>query len=152
RWEYRPAGAVWLERLNQPGPPHSTLSPSGGERYSWILALRGLGAVREPRAVPRLIELTLAPATNPIIRLEAARALGLIRTEGLEEDAERLAAETSSPGSVAPLAAASLLRKHRSDRAIKLLQRLAVGPAYAAADLALDALRETDPRLVLPLL
>jgi HEAT repeat protein len=142
RWDHGPARAVWLERLNQPGLPGQ----------GWLLALRGLGAVREPKAVPRLRELTLAPATDPIIRVEAARALGAIRTEGLEEDAERLAAEKPEPGGAAHLAAASLLRKHRGDRAAGLLQRLAVGTEYAAAAVALEALLEADPRLVMPVL
>ena len=142
RWDHGPARAAWLERLNQPGLPG----------HGWLLALRGLGAVREPKAVPRLRELALAPATNPIVRLEAARALGVIRTEGLEGDAERLAAEKTSPGSVARLAAASLLRKHRSDGAARVLQRLAVGAEPAAAAVALEGLLEADPRRVLPLL
>src|SRR5438874_1719365 len=78
RWDHGPARAAWLERLNQPGLPG----------HGWLLALRGLGAVREPKAVPRLRELALGPATNPIVRLEAARALGVIRIEGSEGDAE----------------------------------------------------------------
>jgi len=142
RWDYRPARAAWLERLNQPGLPG----------YGWLLALRGLGAVREAKAVPRLRELTLAPATDPIVRLEAARALGLIRTEGLEEDAERLAAEKAVPGGAAQLAAASLLRKHRGERAARVLQRLAVGAEPAAAAAALEGLLEADPRRVLTVL
>src|SRR5262249_29608396 len=114
RWNYEPAGAVWLERLNQPGPPGR----------AWLLAIRGLGMLREPKIVPRLRELTLSPTTDPIMRVEAARTLGLLQTTGLEKDAERLAAEKASPGKAAPVAAASLLRKHRSEQAATILQRL----------------------------
>src|SRR5262249_46115520 len=142
RWDFGPARAVWLERLNQSSLPG----------HGWLLALRGLGSVREPQAVPRLRELTLAPATTPIIRLEAARALGVIRSQGLEEDAERLAAEETAPDSVARLAAASLLRKHRSNRAAKILQRLAVRTEPAVAAIALEGLLEADPRWVMPLM
>jgi HEAT repeat protein len=70
----------------------------------------------------------------------------------LEGDAEELAAEKASPGSVAHLAAASLLRKHRSDEAARILQRLAVGAEYATAAVALEGLLEADPRRVLPLM
>src|SRR5205823_2230891 len=103
-------------------------------------------------AVPRLHELTLAPATDPIIRLEAARALGAIQTTGLEKDAARLAAEPAAPGNVALLAAASLLRNHRSEEAATISQRLAVEAEPAAAAVALEGLLDTDPRWVMPLL
>src|SRR5262249_20844314 len=130
------------ERLQQPGLPG----------HGWVLALQGLGAVREPRAVPRLRELVRSPATDPIVRLEAARALGAIQTAGLEPEAERLAAEQAAPGSVAQLTAASLLRKHRGDAAARILARLAVGAEPAAAAVALEGLLADDPRRVLPLL
>jgi hypothetical protein len=142
RWDYKPARAAWLVRLDQPGLP----------RRGWLVAVRGLAAVREPRAAPRLRELTLSSATDPIIRLEAARALGVIQTSGLEKAAERLAAEKSAPGSVARLAAASLLRRHRSDESAKLLQRLAAEAEPAAAALALEGLLDADPGRVLPLM
>jgi HEAT repeat protein len=89
---------------------------------------------------------------DPIIRLEATRALGAILTTGLEKDAERLAAEKAAPGHVAHLAAASLLRQHRSDEAAKILQRLAVDAEPAAAAVALQALLDDDPSRVLRLL
>ena len=83
RW---PAGTTSRRRrlvgaLDKPGLP----------RQGLLLAIQGLAAVREPKGVPRLRELALAPATDPIIRLEAARALGTIQTTGLEKEAERLA-------------------------------------------------------------
>jgi HEAT repeat protein len=142
RWDYGPVRTVWLERLNQTGLPGR----------GWLLALQGLGAVREPKAVPRLRELTLSPVMDPIVRLEAARALGAIQTTGLEKDAERLATEKAAPGNVAHLAAASLLRKHRGDEAAKILQRLAVEAEPAAAAVALEGLLDDDPHRVLPLM
>jgi HEAT repeat protein len=117
-----------------------------------LQAIQALGVVREAKAVPRLRELAITSTTDPIIRLEAARALGAIQTTGLEKEAERLAAEKVAPGGVSQLAAASLLRHHRSDEATRILQRLAVDGEPAAAAVALDGLLEADPRLVLPLL
>src|SRR6185437_6853008 len=102
--------------------------------------------------VPRLRELVLSPATDPIIRLEAARSLGAIQTTDLEKEAGQLAAEKAGPGNVAHVAAASLLRKHRSDEGDKVLLRLAVDPEPAAAAVALDGLLDHDPRQVLPLM
>src|SRR5581483_10852565 len=105
RWDHGPARALWLERLNQPGLP----------KRGAVVAIQGLGTVRETKAAPRLRELVLTYSTDPIVRLEAARALGNIQREGLEKDAERLAAEPPSPSSAAHLAAAWLLRNHRGD-------------------------------------
>lgn len=134
RWDYAPARAVWLERLQQPAVP----------RRSLMLALQGLGAVREPKAAARLRELTLAPSTDPMLRLEAARSLGLVRTGGSEQDAKRLLAEKDVP---ARLAAAALLRFHRSDEAKNLLKQLARDAEAAVVLSALEALYEADPCL-----
>lgn len=141
RWDYKPARAGWLERLDKPGLP----------RQGLLLAIQGLAAVREPKGVPRLRELALAPATDPIIRLEAARALGTIQTTGLEKEAERLAQEKAAPGTVGQIAAAAILRHHHGDEATRILRSLAVEAQPAAAAVALDGLTDIDPRLLLPL-
>jgi HEAT repeat protein len=70
----------------------------------------------------------------------------------LEKDAARLAVEKAAPGSVAPIAAASLLRKHRGDEAAGILRRLAVEADPAAAAVALEGMLDDDPRRVLPML
>lgn len=141
RWDYQPARAVWLERLNQAGLPGR----------GWVVAVQGLATVRELKAAPRLRELVLSRYGDPILRLEAARALGGLRHAGLENDAERLLAEPASADKVAELAAASLLRNHRGDRAAQILQRQAVGGEPAVAAVALQALLDDDPRRVVPL-
>jgi HEAT repeat protein len=142
RWDYRPARAVWLERLRGPATPHRAL----------ILAMRGLAAVREGQAADRLRELALSGRAPGPVRLEAARALGALRSEGLEADAERLAADSSPRGVVGRLAAAALLQGHRGESAVRVLQQLARGPEPAAVALAAGRLLELGPELALPVL
>src|SRR5207249_65592 len=98
-----------------------------------VLAIRGLGMVREGQAADRLRTLALSDRVSGPLRLEAARALGSVRGEGLEKDAERLAADASPRGLGARLCAAALLRRHRGERAVGLLRRLAEDPEPAVA-------------------
>jgi HEAT repeat protein len=160
RWEYRPARVVWLERLRDPATLPRQL----------ILAIRGLGAVREEQAAGPLREWMLAGLgkeeggrakddqvgfsiqPGPSIVLEAARTLGLLQAGGLEEDAERLAADTSARGLTARLAAASLLERRQSARAIRILQRLAGDEEPSVAARAVARLIEIDPKLAVPML
>jgi HEAT repeat protein len=141
RWDYKPIRGEWLKRLDQ--PPY---------RRPAILAIQGLAAVREEKAAPRLRELALAAETPPAVRLEAARALGVIQPSGLEEDARKLAADTSARGKLDRLLAASLLRQHKSDEAVRQLQTLGRDAEPATAAAALARLVEIDPKLLLPLL
>jgi HEAT repeat protein len=142
RWDYGPARVVWLERIGQ-GSPY---------RRRHLLAIQALGAVREEKAVPRLRELALSATTPAPVRLEAARALAAIRPARLEKDAAALAADTSPHGIVARLAAASLLRNHAGDEAVRLLQSLGRDSEPAVAVVAVARLVELDTKLVLPLL
>jgi HEAT repeat protein len=137
-WDYRPARAVWLARLAEPAAPPPSL----------VLAIRGLAEVREEKAADRLREMALSDRGATSVRLEAARALGLLRDAGLEEDAERLAADTSKAGVSSRLAAAALLERHRGDRAVRLLQRLADDPEPAVAARAVTRLLGIDSKLV----
>jgi HEAT repeat protein len=140
RWDHRPARAMWLERLRDDRTP----------RRSLVLAMQSLAVVREVEAVDRLRELALAERRDGPIRLEAARALGILHTEGLEEAAERLLPANSAPPLVARLVAASLLRQHRGAKTLPLLLRLAEDPEPAVVALAAARLLEIDPQLLLP--
>ncbi len=84
------------------------------------------------------------------IRVEAARALGTLRTEGLEQDAAKLSADASPRGLVSRLIAASFLRQHRSPEAIPILRKLATDTEPAVAALAVARLFEVDPELLVP--
>jgi HEAT repeat protein len=140
RWDYRPIRAVWLERLREPNSTQRSL----------LLAIRGLAAVREEKAVDKLRAMALADSTPDPIRLESARALASLRNEGLEKDAERLLADASPRGMAPRLIAASLLRRHSGPEAIRLLQRLMRDAEPAVAALAVARLLEIDPQLVDP--
>src|SRR5262245_13575441 len=140
RWDYQPAREVWLERLRDSETPS----------WSLVLAVRGLATVGEQQAVERLREIVLSDTRPGPLRLEAARALGTIRTVGLEKDADRLAADASSRGTVAHLAAAALLRRHKCERAVELLQRFTRDREPSVAAVALARLLEIDPKLVVP--
>jgi len=140
RWDFPPIRKVWLDRLAAPETP----------RRLQVLAIRGLGAVGEVNAEPRLRELALARDVPSDLRLEAARAAGELRTEGLEDDARRLAADKSASAIVDRLVAASLVRRHRGEAAEALLVEMAVDDEPSVAAIALRRLLEIDPRLVLP--
>jgi HEAT repeat protein len=140
RWDYRPARQIWLERLREPTTPHRSL----------ILAIRGLAAVGEKEAIDRLLEIVLDKQVRGPIRIEAARGLGRLRPEGLHKDAEQLAADPSPRGIVARLAAASLLRYHRSSESIQLMQKLALANEPSVAVIAIARLFEIDPELLVP--
>ena len=142
QWDYAPMRAVWLERLNQPKLPGR----------GWLLAIQGLRTVRDVKAAPRLRELALAPTTDSISRLEAARALAVLVTKGLEPDAERLAGQKGESAVLPQLVAASILRNHRGENSAKILQRLALEADPAAGVVALDGLLGDDPRRITPLL
>jgi HEAT repeat protein len=142
KWAYIPARTLWLERLRDPAAPRRDL----------VLAIRGLAAVREGQAADRLRELVLTDRTPRQVRLEAARALGELRPDGLEKDAERLAADATPRGIGARLAAVALLHGHRGDDAVRLLQRLERDEEPAVVAAAVARLTEIDPRLVVPML
>jgi HEAT repeat protein len=142
RWDDKAARAAWLARLGEPTSSTRSL----------LLAIQGLVLVREVRAVDPLRELVLADRAPRSIQLEAARALGYLRTEGLEKDAERLVGDTSTRGVGARLAAVSLLGQHRSEASIRLLQRLAQDSEPVVAARAVRRLLEIDSKLVTPAL
>ena len=141
RWDYQPAREVWLQRLHK---------PETGAR-DLIVAIQCLAAVGESQAADGLRDMALTDGTAGPIRVEAARALGSLRANGLEKDAERLAADASRRGLVGRLAAASMLRRHRGDETVKILDRLAADPEPAVAALAVAQLAEIDATLVVPM-
>jgi len=140
-WDYEPIRQVWRDRLSAPRVPRRLL----------FLAIRGVAAVSVHEAEPRLRELATRSEIAPDVRLEAARALGHLKTEGLEEVARSLAADKSPEKIVDRLVAASLLSGHQGDEAESLLLELAVDEAPSVAAIALARLLEIDHMLVIPI-
>ncbi len=141
RWDFKPARTVWLERLGNPVPVRRR-----------VLAIQCLGSVREEKAVAPLRELVLSRTASFPVRLEAARALAGIRTSSSEADAETLATDATPQGATGRLLAVSLLRQHRGDAAVRLLQKFGQDTDPVVAAVALVRLVELDTKLVLPLL
>jgi HEAT repeat protein len=140
RWDFKPARARWLERLDQPPYGRGT-----------VLAVQSLAIVKEASAADRVRKILFDRDTSPVVRMEAARALGALRTQGSEADAAQLAADKGPGGLINRLAAALLLRNHSGDAAVKQLLALAKDSAPGVAAPALERLFEIDANLLVPL-
>ncbi len=139
QWDYGPARHMWLKRLYDRESSLRKLT----------LAITSLAAVRDSRAAEEFRKLVVSDRTPASIRLETARALAVLRGNGLEKDAEHLASDDSVRGLGARLAAALLLGQHKSEEAVRLLQRLARDREPAIAGVAVARLVQIDPRFVL---
>ncbi|WLD11749.1 HEAT repeat domain-containing protein [Planctellipticum variicoloris] len=142
-----PALAEWSDEAIQP-IWRDRLSNSQSPRQELLLAIRGLGRVGDPAALPKLLEMVHADDRPPEVRLAAAEAAGRIAAEGLEAEVDRLLA---APDRLRRLSANELLSRHSSPRAVELLSLLGRESEPTVAWKALARLREIDPALVLPL-
>jgi HEAT repeat protein len=139
-WDFEPVREIWLARLDT----------SDVGRRDLLLAIEGVGLVREERALPDLLAIVRENNRSPDIRLQAAQAAGRIAESGLEADAALLA-ETGTAPLIDRLCAAALLASHRTDAAAAQLARLAQDVNPAVAEQALGRLFAIDPELVVPL-
>ncbi len=134
RWQYEPVRTTWLERISKKPSQRGT-----------ILAIQGLRAAKDTRAIPRLREIVQTAEEWAPVRLEAASALAELQPEGLEGVAEGLANDRTSKGVIARIVAARILSKHSSPKAISLLQSFVADQEPAVAAQALSRLIELDP-------
>ncbi len=142
RWDHAPMRPVWLARLDDPRTNRGLL----------ILAVQAMAVVKVADAAPGLRRLALAPGQAGDVRLEAARALGMLQPAGLEADAGLLAAD-ASPGKVLDrLIAASLLAHHNGPATEALLLQLANDREPTIATLAARRLVEIAPTTLQPVL
>lgn len=142
RWKHEAMREIWLTRLA--GPLEF--------RRLHVLAIRGLPALGELKAVPRLVELAENERTPTDIRIEAAQAAGTLQDAGLLETAQKLAADAGQPGLVSRRAAALLLQNHRGPDVEQLLATLAVDSEAVVRTPALATLYAIDPELIMPLI
>ena len=140
-WKEPKALPLWQERLKQ--------SP---DRRSATNAIRGLLQLGDATSVPRLREWALANDVQISIRLEAARAVAVLRPSGFEADAKLLASDVAARGISNRLIAVSLLRQHAGPDAIALLQAFAKDAEPGVAVVALLRLNELDTALMVPLI
>ena len=142
RWDYAPMRPEWLARLADLRTPPGPL----------ILAIQAAAVVKLDMAAPELRRLVLDPKQAGDVRLEAARALAVLRSAGLEADAGRLAEDGSPQKMLDRLAAAVLLSQHRGPAAEKLLLKLAAAREPAVATAAVQRLVDVAAARLEPLL
>lgn len=141
RWSYAPARTLWLRRLGD----EVTL------RRMHILAIRGLTALGETEALPRLLALTLDGDVPSAVRLEAALAVGQLQSSGLEATVAAQIVDQSPRALVNRIAAAHMLKSHRGEETQRLLIALTEDPSPAVQAIALRQLLQIDPQLIVPL-
>jgi HEAT repeat protein len=140
-WDCAAARTTWIERLKKPDTRPREL----------MLAIQGLGTVRETLALDDLLSIVEDMTRNPAVRLAAATSAGNIAESGLEQQADRLARMTRTPLFVNQLCAVRLLASHSGETARQSLIDLASHDEPVVAAAALRRLNEIDVSLVLPM-
>ena len=139
RWRFAPMREIWLKNIQDVNCPLQRLK----------LAAQGLGLSGDQEAAAalreRLVDAGQQYGDTTSSRLALARALARLQTEGLEEDARRLAEQEGPAHLVDRLVAGQLLSRHTSQETSKLLAQLAVDPFPSVACVALQRLTEIDP-------
>lgn len=140
-WDYQPAVASWLARLEN----------AGGDPRHLMLAIEGARFMEVAEAAPSLARLAVQRHGASDIRLAAARAVGEVKRQGLEDDAQLLLSRDDPASLLDRLIAALLLRHHSGEPTQSLLLQLAADAEPAVQAPALARLLEIDPMLVEPL-
>lgn len=138
RWDYKPARAIWLERLTDPATSSVHLQ----------LTLQCIGQIQDMQAAADLKRLVTDRSVSASIRLAAAKALAEFPDGGLTELARRLAGDSSSRGRADRLVGVHLLVNQSSDDALELLDQYAAVPEPAVAAQAMQRLLAIAPERV----
>lgn len=141
RWDYQPARADWLARVEQRDATNLART---------LVAIRCLAEVKDPAAVDPLKQLALDQASLPTMRLAAASAVGRLQPSGFLADSQSLV--EGNPAVVDALVAAYLIKSDRSPEAIKVAQSYAQTFAPVAAAVSLEGLYAIDPNHVIALM
>jgi hypothetical protein len=139
KWKSDVLADSWRQRLSDPGLDSRRL------RY----AIEGIGAIRDLASSDELKSIVLDRFRSSQLRMAAARSLGLIHSQGLDELAQTLA-QRDSNRSLNALLGIALLAQHDAAASIDLLKELASRPTTAVQSEALARLMEIDHALVLP--
>jgi HEAT repeat protein len=142
QWDHQPIHAVWLARLREEHLPQREL----------ILAIRGVASTKQKQASDALRTIVLSDRGHNTVRIEAARSLGILRTEGLESDAKQLASDTTTRGMIERLLATLILKYHPKESAIRILQDLVRDKEPVVATSAAEGLLGLDSKHLLPLI
>jgi HEAT repeat protein len=128
---------IWLQRIR---------SQAETRRYELLLAVRCLGQTRETLARDALAGM-LGKSGDVVLKLEAARSLGMIQQTGLEAVVTSMLSE--SDGRLQQrIIAVRLLRFHTGQAAIDLLLQLVIDKEPGVAATAIEHLIELDPQLI----
>ena len=141
QWDYIPARAVWMERIKV----------SGVHPRDLVLAIRGLGQVRDSASLPAISAIAMDLLRPAQIRLEAANAAGKITDTGLEGIAQELSKDQRISPRINRLCALGFMTRHSSESAQQLLIDLAADIEPSVAGQALRRLNDIDSALVVPL-
>jgi len=141
RWGFQPLIGVWRRRL----------ADVSMDRQRTLLAIRGLGDLRDDTSAEDLLRIADAASRPADLRWAAATALGRIRRSGLEAASRRLRTR-HPPASLADrLVAVRLLQSHDSPEAKSLLIEMAGDAEPAVVAEAMQRLLELDPSRIGPL-
>lgn len=141
KWGAASARDMWLARLSDPRCEPGLRS----------LAVESLGTVQATEAAEPLLVIVNDDAAPLAERVAAARACGMVASEGLSAAASDLAGRRLRPAHAGPLLAVLLLSHHDNTAAIDLLTSLAKNAEPSVATAALDRLRQINNVLGLPL-
>ena len=141
RWNFEPMREIWRKRLDD----------VKADRKRSLLAIRGLGEVKDEQAVVAMRKIAMDVTQPPELRMAAGDSLGRIRSDGLEDAAGELADRTSPTSVIDRVIAARSLRGHSSEVAKTVLVELAQDDESSAAAIALNRLLEIDLDLIVPL-
>lgn len=133
QWKFKPASAIWLERVRQ---------PDTARRSRLTLALNCIAVAGLTAAADDVLAIVSSPKFDGGLRLTAARTLAELKSAGLEEPARRL---TATREAAASLAGVSLLLHHKGESTEQLLQSLLDHKLSPVAARAWERLNELNP-------
>ena len=123
------------------------VADSSADQMSLIHAMKGLGALKSASANDALVAWVKTRGRPKRVRIAAAQALGEIRSTGLSDLSAEIV-DSANGDLIESLLAGYLLRSHRDEKAISVLNRLFEHENTSVQYVSLLRLYEIDPGLV----